>query len=137
MAQRSRAKAASGLLINSRNGIGTVSWAGWPLTARTPAQIGLKGCARRWDRCAAGLVLLQGPLLNSAVDLPQVIDAGISLRRGAGVDEVRNRDGSQKANNCHHDHDLHQREARLSGCGFFHTYFSFRGVNNSIRRVYY
>src|SRR5437667_502103 len=66
------------------------------------------------------------PLLNAAVNLPQIVDAGVHLRGGAGFDEVGDGDRSQKADDGHYDHDFHQREAALAGCADFHTsYLSF------------
>ena len=78
-------------------------------------------------------LVLERPLLDRAVDLPQIIDAGILLRGGAGADKVGDGDGSQQADNCDHDHDFHQRETRLAGSSNLHTVFVFLlcGVNET------
>ncbi len=52
----------------------------------------------------------QCPLLDSAINLAQVVDAGILLRGGAGPNEVRNGNRRQKADDGHDDHDFHQGE---------------------------
>jgi hypothetical protein len=36
-------------------------------------------------------------LLDGAIDLPQIINAGTLLSRGAGAEEIRNRDNSEQA----------------------------------------
>ncbi len=46
------------------------------------------------DRGTAGFVIFKGPLLYCPINLPEVIDAGVLLRRGASLDEVGDRDGS-------------------------------------------
>src|SRR5437899_3018632 len=99
MKRRSGTETATRLHVHRTNGVGAITGALWPLACGSAAQVRSQGSARRWHGGTAGLILLQGPLLYSAIDLPQVIDAGIPLRGGAGIDEVRNRDGSQEANN--------------------------------------
>src|SRR5260370_40523683 len=49
------------------------------------------------DGGGAALVGFQRPLLNAAVNLPQIVDAGVRLRGGAGFDEDGDGDRSQKA----------------------------------------
>lgn len=57
---------------------------------------------------------LQRPGLDGSIDLAQVVDAGIHLRRAAGLHEVGNRNRRQQTDDGYNDHDLHQGEpARL------------------------
>jgi hypothetical protein len=74
-------------------------------------------------------------LLNRSVILAEVVDAGILLRRGPGLDEIGNGDRRQKTNNSHDDHDFHQREAGFARNSDFHMNFTFtlcsRGVSET------
>ena len=63
----------------------------------------------------------RGHYLRGAINLPQVVDASVRLRGGARPDEVRDRDRRQQADDGHHDHDFHQREAGLALCPDSHT----------------
>src|ERR1051325_3789306 len=56
------------------------------------------------------LFVFQSPLLNRAVNLAQVVDAGILLRSRAGSDVIRDGDGSQHPDCSHDDHDFYQGE---------------------------
>ena len=71
-------------------------------------------------RVAGTLLVLECPLLNSAVNLAQVINAGVLLSRSTCSDEVGDRNRREQADNGHHDHDLHQRETAFAGCSVFH-----------------
>ena len=66
------------------------------------------------NRCSSVLLLLQGPLLNGAVDLAQVVDASVHLRCCASPDKVGNRDRSKQADDGYDDHDLNE----CKGCSF-------------------
>ena len=93
---------------------------------------------RRADIGAGRLLVFQRPLLNSAVKLTEIVNAGILLRCDACLDEVRNRDCGQKADDGHHNHDLDQREARPARTAEFHTLLPFLrtyGVNACNRRI--
>ena len=70
---------------------------------------------------AGRFLILQRILLDGAVDLPQVVDAGILLRRRARFHEVGDRDRGEQPNDGHHDHDFNQREALLPVCSCFHN----------------
>ena len=74
----------------------------------------------------------QGPFLLRAVNLAEVVDAGVLLRRRAGMHEVRNRDGGQQTDDGDDDHDFDKGETRFACGGDFHTIallFSACGVN--------
>ena len=71
-----------------------------------------------------GLFVLQCVLLTCAIILTQVVDAGVSLRGGAGLDEIGDGDCRQQTNNRHNDHNFHQGEARFARCSDFHTVYS-------------
>jgi hypothetical protein len=76
--------------------------------------------------------------LLGAINVPQIADARVLLRRSSCLDEVGDRDGSQQSNDGHNDHDLHQRKTRLGGCVYLHrlSFFS-RGVNAAADYYYY
>jgi hypothetical protein len=57
--------------------------------------------------------LFQSPLLFGRINEPQVVDAGILLRRGACPNEVGNGNGRKHADDSHNDHNLHEGEAEL------------------------
>jgi hypothetical protein len=56
--------------------------------------------------------LLHRPLLDGAVDLPQVVDAGILLGVGAGAEEIRNRNNSEQAKESDYDDYFNERKSR-------------------------
>src|SRR5262245_45946247 len=53
------------------------------------------------------LSFLQRPCMFGAVNLLEVSDARGPLTASPRFDEVRNRDGSQQADDCHHNHDFY------------------------------
>jgi hypothetical protein len=82
----------------------------------------------------------QQNLLLRRINQTQVVDAGVHLRRAAGADEVRNRDGGQETDNRNHDHDFNERKARLAGGIDLHTvcyFLSFPRREQYSRRVIY
>ena len=89
-----------------------VSGAGWQHTALEI--IGDAVRTGRGDGVTLFLLLLQSPLLNSSIDLAEVVDAGVLLGRCASLDEIGNRDGSQEADDRDHDHDFNKGEAGLT-----------------------
>jgi len=79
-----------------------------------------------------GLLGFERPGLNRAIDLAQVVNAGIHLGGGASLYEVGDRDCGQEANDGHYNHDLHQGKACPWGCFCLHTEpFCRRGVNEA------
>jgi len=79
------------------------------------------------------LVLIERKQTGGAVNLFQVVDAGVGLCSGAGAHEVGNRNRRQQAKDGHDDHDFHQREPRpVGGSGRFHGVLYFPcGVNDA------
>ena len=75
------------------------------------------------NRVEVLLALLDCPLLDRTVYLSHVVDTRVRLRRVAGLDEVGNRNRRQHANDGHHNHDFHQREARVAGRIDLHNVF--------------
>ena len=65
-------------------------------------------CAR------AVLAVFQRPLLDRTVDQAQVVDASIFASGFTSFDEVRDRNRGQETDDCHHDHDFNEREARFA-----------------------
>src|ERR1041385_7342085 len=62
------------------------------------------------DSRALRLLAFKRPLFLGAVDLFQVLDAGVSLRGLARLDEIWNRNRRKQSDDRHDDHDFHQRE---------------------------
>src|SRR2546425_5258742 len=50
---------------------------------------------REGDRVNGAFLVFQRPLLDRAINLAEVVDAGVLLCRSSGSDEVGDRDGSQ------------------------------------------
>jgi len=73
------------------------------------------------DAAAAGFIMFHRELGGRRVNLAEVVDASVGLRGGAGFHEVRNRDGRQKADDGHDDHDFNQRETACSFMYRFHA----------------
>jgi hypothetical protein len=76
-------------------------------------------------------VVLQRVLLDGGVNLPQVIDASVSLSGLSGLDEVGNGDRRQQPDDRHYDHDFHQGEATPTSLFYSHNgpFFLLCGVN--------
>ena len=111
--------------VNCIYGIGATSGARWfvPNVFRGAIQIS------RSRRVGTGFFVFQGPGRFGAFDLFKVGNAGRPLAGGAGLDEVRNGNGGQQANDGHHNHDFHQRETSATDFGQIHnSYFIPRGV---------
>ena len=66
---------------------------------------------RKVNRSPSELMRLQSKLIGRRVNLAEVIDASVGLRGGARFYEVRNGNGREQADDGHHDHDFHEREA--------------------------
>ena len=83
------------------------------------------------DGCVRALSVIQCPLLRGPVDLSQVVDAGVVLRRGARADPTGHGDRGQQTNEGDNDHDFHQGEPLDSQLAAFHFDFTFLscGVN--------
>ena len=64
-----------------------------------------------WNRLIGVLfATFQRPLLCGAVNLPQIVDAGVRLRCVARADEVWQSNSRQQTDDGHDDHYLHQGE---------------------------
>ena len=106
--------------IAGGEGIGRIHRACWQFAATAMAQVRLQiGSLRR----VGGLfALFQSPLLLGRINQPQIVDARILLRGGAGLNKVRNRDGRKQANDGHNDHDFHQGKTQFLGSFCFHVF---------------
>ena len=62
----------------------------------------------------AVLAVFQRPLLDGAVDQAEVVNASILASRFTSFDEVRDGNRGQETDDCNHDHDFNEREARLA-----------------------
>jgi len=83
--------------------------AGWNAAGGIQLDVGLDDSQR--NSAARGLFVLQRILLNSAVNLAQVVDTRILLGGRPGADKVGDRDSGQQTDDGYHDHDFHKREA--------------------------
>jgi hypothetical protein len=91
------------------DGIGRTTGRGAQLAA---SQIGLD--VRQLGRGAGDGLEVEGPFLFGAIDLTEVVDAGIGLAARASAHPVGHRNGRQEANDGNNDHDLHKSEARFT-----------------------
>lgn len=73
------------------------------------------------NRLSGILLHIERPLLNCAIELPQILDARVLARGVAGFGEVGNRNGRQQTDDGDYNHDFHQRETPLSGTLNDHT----------------
>jgi hypothetical protein len=103
---RQRARWSDG---NPVDAVGAIRGAFRPVAGRATAKV-RREAARGWGSVSRGLVILQRPLLFGAVNLAQVVNASVFLGGRAGAHKVGNRDGGQKTNDGHYDHDFHQGE---------------------------
>src|SRR5690242_8442330 len=67
------------------DGVGSIARTKWWERAAV-ADIRLETAIRRAG--GGGQLVFQGPLLFGAVNLPQIIDAGVGLRGGTGLDKI-------------------------------------------------
>ena len=94
-------------------------------------QLDVRGEVRGHRETGTGrFALFQRVLVGRRVQLAEVVDAGIGLRGGTGLHEVRNRDRRQQADDGHDNHDFNQRETRSADVFVrFHVLlFLFHGV---------
>ena len=91
---------------------------------------------RAIDRGCSSDLRFQGPRLHGTINLLEVGDTGALLAVFSSLDEVRDSDRSQQANDGHHDHNFNQREPGLPGHVNFHfLIFLFRGRERWWRAV--
>ena len=80
------------------------------------------GCnISRETRVSVVFLFFQRPLFLRAINLAEVVDAGVRLCSRTSFHEVRNSDRRQQADDGHNDHDFYERETRLTGCFNFHN----------------
>ena len=104
---------------------------GAPIEVATSQPLRLNVWYRVWLACdpASGRVLagqaplVESPLFDRALDLFQVRDAGVGLRRGAGLDEVRDGDGGEEADDRDDDHDFYEGKAGFAVLDGLHFMF--------------
>ena len=120
MAERRR-KTASRLRIHSRRSIGaargalhTAAGSAVDHARAATAEIRSQRAQVRADVVGAVLAVFQRPLLDRTVDQAEVVDASIFASGFTSFDEVRDRNRGQETDDCHHDHDFNEREARLA-----------------------
>ena len=116
-------------IAHNRAAVRPSSGTGWNISRAVHLEIGLNhgeriGVARR-------LLIFERPGLGCAVNLAQVVHAGILLRGGPCADQIWDRYRGQQANDSHHDHDFNQREPTPGGNLYIHTKLPFcsRGVS--------
>ena len=91
------------------NIINPADWAFGNLPGGVQAQVRLDVVLRH--RSPTPLASFDGELIDGGVNLAQIIDAGIGLRRGSGTGQVGNGDSRQQADDGYYDHDFHERKA--------------------------
>jgi len=131
VSSNNRAYGGSAEVTNSRIVTGSETLGGISRTEHagqrsicTAAQI--RGDIRRSGSSRPCAARFQRPLVLGTIDLAKVVDTSIFLRGGARPNKIRDRDGSQEADDRHNDHDFYEREARFTGGLTFHiTYFTF------------
>src|SRR5437667_4615454 len=74
-------------------------------------------------RSGSILLLFERPLLDRAVHLAQVVDAGVHLRGGARLDEVGEGGRSTRVDASHITHTYDERCTRIAGGSVLHTVF--------------
>ena len=66
------------------------------------------------DRIARAVLHVEGPGLDGAVNLLEIVQARVGLSRGAGLNVIGDGESSQQANDHDDDHDLDQRKTTLA-----------------------
>ena len=87
----------------------------------------------------SSLVVFERPLLDSCINLAEVVDARIRLGGGTSANEVRNRDRSEEADDGHHYHDFNEGETGFAGCIDLHSFYFcclLCGVNTAAGGLY-
>ena len=112
---------ARGLRIHGRHVVGAARGAlhgaagsTVDLARAATAQVRSQRADVRFHAVRAVLAVFQRPLLDRTVDQAQVVDARIFAGCFTSLDEVRDRNRGQETDDCHHDHDFDEREARFT-----------------------
>jgi hypothetical protein len=111
--------ASRGIAHRSARGVGSATRTGGDIAGGIQFDIALD--AGQLVRIGGSLSCLQGPGLGGAVNLAQIIDAGVLLGSCAGADEVWNRHGQQQPDYGDDNHYFNQREAGFPYLDLFHT----------------
>ena len=121
MSRRDRAAERAGRnRADGAVGIGAASRTARNAARRVHLDVGRQG-RREADGRPGGQFGFQRILVGRRVNLAEVVDAGVGLRGGTSLHEVRNRDGGEEADDGHNDHDFDEREARITEVfGLFH-----------------
>ena len=131
-----RAQRAGRIRADHAQGIGAARRTRRQTARRIQLDVG-RQVGGQGDQRPGGLAFFQRELVGRRVQLAEVVDAGIGLRSGAGVHEVRNRNGCEQADDGHNDHDFDEREPHLADViGLFHCVcFLFWRREQTNRRV--
>ena len=110
---------ARGLRIHGGGSIGSAGGAlhttgGSAVDGARATTAEIRSQRRQHDVIRAILAVFQRPLLDRTVDQAEVVDAGVFASGFTSFDEVRDRNRGQETDDCHHDHDFNEREARFA-----------------------
>ena len=108
-----RRRVHSGRSVSSFRGAANATL-GCAVQDTRPGAIEVLGQRTVHDGGRAVRAAFQRPLLNGAVNQPEVVDTGVLPSRFTGLDEVRDGNRGQETDDCDHDHDFNEREARLA-----------------------
>ena len=134
MRRRERSQRANRVCADNGQRVGAARRARRQAVRRVEFDVGRQVNGQR-NACTGRFALFQRKLVGRRVNLAEVVDASIGLRGGTRLHEVGNRNGCQKADDGHDDHDFNQREARFTGVfNLFHL-FCFRFVHAAEQRI--
>ncbi len=108
-------------LSHRADGIGATGRTGWLVADVVLRAVELCRCRR----VRADLLLLDGPGRLGAINLLEIGDTGVLVRRSSRSDEVRNRDRGQEADNGDDDHDFDEGKCVS---GFVHVHSGYAVV---------
>ncbi len=87
----------------------TADRAGWQTARLIELNVGQKVSGKIYCLTSRRTVF-NSKLIGSRVNLAKVVDTGIGLAGGARLDEVRNRNGCQQADDSYDNHDFYEGE---------------------------
>ena len=102
-------RAGRGIRDRSPFGVNAAGGTRRQLTAAAQPQVRLQ--IAQQIGCIGRKLLIDREFLQRRLELPQVINTGVSLRGGAGLYEIRNSDRRQCADEGDYEHDLDECES--------------------------
>ncbi len=118
MRRAQRRQRTNRVRANVTIGVGATGWA-----SRSGVTLDVTIDFRIGNSVTGVLLVFDRPLVLRAIDLAEVVDAGVLLSSGTSFHEVRDRDRCEEADDGHDDHDFHEREALLTIVLDLHTIY--------------